>query len=116
MLFKKIYSSSASYYFTLESDDCIKQCYPFLWLLIYSIKIQAVRSCTPTVISMGDLGPAITDNATEIIICHNHPLGTLEASQADIQITDRLKEVTKLVGIEFAGSCDHQQEWLLQFF
>jgi hypothetical protein len=44
--------------------------------------------------------PAITDNAAGIIISHNHPSGTLEASRADIQVTDRLKEVAKLVGIE----------------
>jgi len=44
--------------------------------------------------------PAIMDNAAGLIICHNHPSGTLEASRADIQITNRLKEVAKLVGIE----------------
>ena len=44
--------------------------------------------------------PAIQDNAAGVIISHNHPSGTLEASRADIQITQRLKEVSKLVGIE----------------
>ena len=44
--------------------------------------------------------PAILDNAAGIIVCHNHPSGTLEASRADIQVTQRLKEVAKLVGIE----------------
>ena len=44
--------------------------------------------------------PAILDNAAGVIIAHNHPSGTLESSRADIQITDRLKEVAKLVGIE----------------
>ena len=44
--------------------------------------------------------PAIHDNAAGVIIAHNHPSGTLEASRADIQITQRLKEVAKLVGIE----------------
>ena len=44
--------------------------------------------------------PAIQDNAAGIIISHNHPSGTLEASRADVQITQRLKEVSKLVGIE----------------
>ncbi len=44
--------------------------------------------------------PAIQDNAVGIIIAHNHPSGTLEASRADVQITNRLKEVGKLVGIE----------------
>ena len=44
--------------------------------------------------------PAIQDNAAGVIISHNHPSGTLEASRSDIQITQRLKEVSKLVGIE----------------
>ncbi len=44
--------------------------------------------------------PAILDNAAGIIIAHNHPSGTLEASRADIQIMQRLKEVAKLVGID----------------
>jgi len=43
---------------------------------------------------------AIADRAAGIIIAHNHPSGTLAASRADIEITQRLKEVSKLVGIE----------------
>jgi len=43
---------------------------------------------------------AIQDRAAGIIIAHNHPSGTLEASRADVQITERLKEVSKLLGIE----------------
>lgn len=43
---------------------------------------------------------AIADRAAGIIIAHNHPSGTLRASRADIQITQRLDEVSKLVGIE----------------
>jgi len=43
---------------------------------------------------------AIADRAAGIIIAHNHPSGILEASRADVQITQRLKEVSKLVGIE----------------
>jgi DNA repair protein RadC len=43
---------------------------------------------------------AIADRAAGIIIAHNHPSGTLSPSRADMQITDRLKEVAKLVGIE----------------
>ncbi len=44
--------------------------------------------------------PAILDNAAGVIISHNHPSGTLSASRADIAITERLKTVGKLVGIE----------------
>jgi DNA repair protein RadC len=43
---------------------------------------------------------AIADRAAGIIIAHNHPSGTLRASQADIVVTQRLEEVSKLVGIE----------------
>jgi len=44
--------------------------------------------------------PALIDNAAGIIICHNHPSGTLKPSNADRRITDRLKEAGKLLGIE----------------
>ncbi len=44
--------------------------------------------------------PAIIDNSAGVIVLHNHPSGTLEPSQADIQITSRLKKVGTLVGIE----------------
>ncbi len=44
--------------------------------------------------------PALLDGAAGILLAHNHPSGTLEASRADIQITTRLKEVAKLIGIE----------------
>jgi len=43
---------------------------------------------------------AISDRSAGIIIAHNHPSGTLAPSRADIQITERLSEVAKLVGIE----------------
>ena len=43
---------------------------------------------------------AICDRAAGIILAHNHPSGTLTPSRADIQITERLKDVAKLVGIE----------------
>jgi DNA repair protein RadC len=42
---------------------------------------------------------AITDRAASIIVAHNHPSGSLAASEADIEITDRLKAAGKLLGI-----------------
>ena len=39
-------------------------------------------------------------NPAGIIIAHNHPSGTLKPSRADIQVTQRLEEISKLVGIE----------------
>lgn len=43
---------------------------------------------------------AILHNAASIIVAHNHPSGTLQASGADIKVTERLKESGKLIGIE----------------
>ena len=43
---------------------------------------------------------AIADRANSIIIAHNHPSGELTPSNADIEITKRLQEVGKLIGIE----------------
>lgn len=43
---------------------------------------------------------AITDRAAGIIFVHNHPSGELKPSAQDIDITKRLVEVGKIVGIE----------------
>lgn len=45
---------------------------------------------------------AITDRAASIIVAHNHPSGNLEASQADVALTRRLKEVAVLLGIQLS--------------
>lgn len=44
--------------------------------------------------------PAIQYKATEIIILHNHPSGDISPSEADIELTDRLKKAGHLLGIE----------------
>ena len=41
----------------------------------------------------------LKDRAASIIVIHNHPSGTLEPSDADIQVTQRLKDAGKLLGI-----------------
>jgi DNA repair protein RadC len=46
---------------------------------------------------------AITDRAASIIVAHNHPSGNLEASDADIDITRRLKQAASLLGISLIG-------------
>ncbi len=43
---------------------------------------------------------AIADRAASIIVVHNHPGGSLEPSNADIEVTKRLREVGTLVGIK----------------
>ncbi len=42
---------------------------------------------------------ALADNAAAVILAHNHPSGVSEPSQADIQITHRLRDALALVDI-----------------
>ena len=41
----------------------------------------------------------ITDRACAVILAHNHPTGTLQPSDADIETTRRLREAGELMGI-----------------
>lgn len=43
---------------------------------------------------------AIEDRAAKIIVAHNHPSGSLEPSPDDIEVTKKLKEAGRLMGIE----------------
>ena len=42
---------------------------------------------------------AIEDRAIAIIVCHNHPSGSLKPSPEDNEITERLYEAGKVIGI-----------------
>jgi len=44
--------------------------------------------------------PAILSNAAGVIVGHNHPSGNPEPSQEDIQVTKKLVEAGKIIGIE----------------
>lgn len=42
---------------------------------------------------------AIKNNASSVILAHNHPSGSTEASQADIEITKKMIHAGKILGI-----------------
>ncbi len=44
--------------------------------------------------------PAITAAAAAIILCHNHPSGDVSPSDDDMEITNRLADAGRLLGIE----------------
>ena len=44
--------------------------------------------------------PAIEDRAASVIVAHNHPSGSLDPSPADREITQRLKDAGRLLGID----------------
>jgi DNA repair protein RadC len=43
---------------------------------------------------------AVRESAPKVMVAHNHPSGDPEPSQADIQLTQRLKDAGKIMGIE----------------
>lgn len=43
---------------------------------------------------------AVSNSASSIIICHNHPSGSPEPSKEDINVTLRIKECGRIIGIE----------------
>jgi DNA repair protein RadC len=43
---------------------------------------------------------ALEVQATSMVLCHNHPSGSLRPSRADEEITARLKSAGKLLDIE----------------
>ncbi|MCG6189145.1 RadC family protein [Maribellus maritimus] len=45
------------------------------------------------------LKSAIEKLASAIILCHNHPSGTMQASEADLKITQKIKDAAKLMDI-----------------
>ena len=43
--------------------------------------------------------PAIINNSASVIIAHNHPSGSIEPSREDIELTERMVEAGKILGI-----------------
>lgn len=44
--------------------------------------------------------PSISDNATAIVLVHNHPSGNMEPSGDDLECTQRLRKAGLLLGIQ----------------
>jgi DNA repair protein RadC len=68
-------------------------------------KVQAVDIVTSGLLNSSLCHPrevfrsAIVLNAASIIVAHNHPSGSTEPSQEDIQISKQLAEAGKIIGI-----------------
>jgi len=59
--------------------------------------------------------PAIKNSAAQIIVAHNHPSGDTEPSQDDIEITKRLVEAGKILGIEIVDHIIAAEKSFLSF-
>lgn len=65
---------------------------------VETVAIGSVQSCAFTA---GDVFKgALCANAVALILCHNHPGGSLKPSQEDLRITESMQEAGKLLGIK----------------
>ena len=51
--------------------------------------------------------PAIIEGSSAVLLSHNHPSGNPEPSREDIQVTDRLTEAGKIMGISVLDHIIH---------
>ncbi len=66
---------------------------------IYNLSKGGVSS---TIVDLKLLfGVVLKANASNIVICHNHPSGKLAPSDADIEITNKIKDACKLLDVHF---------------
>jgi DNA repair protein RadC len=103
---RKVTSPSDAYSLIKEFLDCADR----EQLIVCSLNTKN-QPTTINVVSIGTLNSslvhprelfkaAILSNAASIILYHNHPSGDPEPSTEDVNITHRLKECGKLLGIE----------------
>jgi DNA repair protein RadC len=69
--------------------------------IVTDVKDLSIGSLNSSVVHPREIySEAIRKSSSSIIICHNHPSGDPSPSQEDINITKRLYDVGKLVGID----------------
>jgi len=79
-----------------------------LWLVTLDVKnnITGIFTVSTGTLNSSIVHPrevfkrAVLQNSASIIICHNHPSGDPAPSQEDINITKRIYEAGKILGIE----------------
>jgi len=107
----------------MSSPDCVvslmnkvfdlnKQCEEYFFMLALTTKniVKGVFRISHGSLAMTVVHPrevfvrAILCQASAIIVVHNHPSGDPEPSPEDLQMTNRLSQAGKLLGITL---CDH---------
>jgi DNA repair protein RadC len=69
--------------------------------IVMDVKDLSIGSLSSSVVHPREIySEAIRKSSSSIIVCHNHPSGDPTPSQEDINITRRLFEVGKLIGID----------------
>jgi DNA repair protein RadC len=92
--------------FVMEDMRYLKKEYLKLVLLntknmVVSVKDVSIGSINSSIVHPREIFiEAIKYSCSSIVICHNHPSGDPSPSQEDINITKRIYEAGKIIGIE----------------
>lgn len=69
--------------------------------IVIAVKDVSIGSLNSSIVHPREIfAEAIRKSSAAIVICHNHPSGDPTPSSEDIQVTHRLKECGKLLGID----------------
>ncbi|HAH62337.1 MAG TPA: hypothetical protein DCL73_09605 [Treponema sp.] len=67
---------------------------------ILKIRVASVGTINRTLVHPREIfSEALVENAAAMIVCHNHPSGTCEPSEEDIETTKTLIAASRIVGI-----------------
>lgn len=58
---------------------------------------------------------AVKYRCSQVVVAHNHPSGNPEPSESDIEITKKLVEAGKIIGIELIDHIIYTPETLYSF-
>jgi DNA repair protein RadC len=81
--------------------------YETFWILLLNRANRVIRKMS---ISEGGISGTVADpkkifkmalefNASSIILCHNHPSGNIQPSEADIKLTNKMKDAGILLDL-----------------
>jgi DNA repair protein RadC len=106
---KKITQSSDTYQYFKFMEDLDHEQFHVLLLnnrlgIIKSVFIGKGNEVGTVVNKKEVLRQVIENKATNVILVHNHPSGTMQPSTADSRITEELKQAIRLVD---SNLCDH---------
>ncbi|ARC85581.1 DNA repair RadC family protein [Clostridium argentinense CDC 2741] len=102
----RITSAKSAAEYVMEDMRYLKKEYLKLIMLnsknvVISVKHISVGSLNSSIVHPREVFlEAIKNSSASIIICHNHPSGDPTPSKEDINITNRLKQCGKILGIE----------------
>ena len=85
-------------------------------LKVLNYTVISRGSSTGAVVPIADIFKvALLNNASQIMVFHNHPSGNLKASIDDIETTKRISTLSKLFGIELVDHIIVSQQRLMSF-